>query len=88
MQQGQKPGATNKKILVFVALAGLVFLGFVATLTFLALSAASELERTYYPECENLADRVECKRCCRERGHRGQARGKLANHGGRVCGCI
>ena len=85
----------NKKTLKIV----LIVLGVTAVLSALCCGGAAflgvgmfselaEVEKTYYPACENLEDSEACSTCCRERGHNGHAYGDWINEGGRLCGCL
>lgn len=73
--------------IVFVVLAGASCLCVIGGSVFGALGLAAGVEKTYYPECENL-DNDECRTCCTSKGHSGQAIGNLLNDEGKNCGCL
>ena len=85
----------NKKTLKIV----LIVLGVTAVLSLLCCGGAAffgmgmfnelaEVEKTYYPECEQAQVSDACASCCKERGHSGHVFGDWINEEGKMCGCL
>ena len=87
------PPQDNSKKMLIIVVAVLGGIGLISMLccgvfAYVGYDTVSNLERTYYAECEDLDDSQACQRCCSENGHNGFIHGAGFNDEGKACGCI
>lgn len=80
----------SRTIMIVLGIAALLALGtccVAGAVVAGAISAAANLDRTYYPECEMVAGEA-CKLCCNQKGHNGYITGSIGQDDDRICGCL
>ena len=87
---GSGGGKKSPIVIILIVLAVMAFFGLACcgVGTWMGLSGIQNIEKTYYPECENAADPLSCENCCRDKGHNGHLYGEFLNEDGKVCGCF
>ena len=92
----QEIPAKERNMLIWKVAAVMTLLGACACLAFVGLfggifgtvfGSLSQMEKTYYPECERVAGDT-CQSCCEQRGHTGYSSGEILNEPGKICGCL
>lgn len=77
-----------KKLIIGLALFGLLSLIICGGVGFFALTYVQDMERAYYPECETAEDAESCRACCKDQGHSISIFSADLNEPGKPCGCL
>jgi hypothetical protein len=87
----QKSLGNKRTLIIVIAAVVVVFLGSILCCVGGfggMIYSISSVEKTYYPECEQLSNIEECDACCKGQGAHGHIFGEFLNEEGKLCGCI